>query len=484
MRDSSDAPGDLRTPQPPPELSSDWYRRMIDLLPMAVYTCEAPSGVITFYNDHAAMLWGRSPKRGDTDQRFCGSFKLWRLDGTLLPHEETPMALALLQGRQFRNEDVVIERPDGSRVTVLVNIDPIRDASGVVVGAVNAFHDVTALKEVERKLRDNEERLRESDRKKDEFLAILAHELRNPLAPIRAGLELIRVSGNSPESVDRVRSMIDRQVGYMVRLIDDLLDVSRINAGKISLQRKPMSIADLVNRAVEANRPVMTSAGLELGLELPEGSLEVLVDQTRFVQVLSNLLHNAMKFTPPGGRVTIRADVSNGAVGAAGWLVIRVADTGTGMTPEMVSRAFDLFTQGEPSPHVMERGLGVGLALARQLVELHGGTIEARSEGPNRGSEFTIVLPIAETVASVDEPLQSAPNRLERRVLIVDDNQDGANALAMLIEVLGGEPRVAYHGCRRPRDLPSLRAGRGAAGHRHARHGWLRGLPSHESARP
>jgi signal transduction histidine kinase/ActR/RegA family two-component response regulator len=288
-----------------------------------------------------------------------------------------------------------------------------------------------------------EVQLLEADARKDEFLAMLAHELRNPLAPIRTGLELIRRGGDTAGAVERVRGMMERQVGHMIRLIDDLLDVSRITSGKIALQRESTSLGSLILSAVEAERAALAAKHIEVSVDLPEDQCVIDVDPTRFAQVLSNLLHNAAKFTNDGGSVRISATITPPTSGAVRHVAISVVDSGIGISPELLPRVFDLFTQGEtgsPQP-----GLGIGLALARRLVELHAGRLEARSEGHGRGSEFLIQLPLA-TAQSVSAKEHADEQRLERRILVIDDNQDAANATALLIEDMGGESRVAYDG--------------------------------------
>ncbi len=289
-----------------------------------------------------------------------------------------------------------------------------------------------------------EEQLREVSARKDEFLAMLAHELRNPLAPIRNGLEVIRRGGDTVEAVERVRGIMERQVGHMVRLIDDLMDVSRITSGKIVLQPEPTFLASLVDSAVDANRGAMTAKHIELSVDLPQGACVIDVDPTRFVQILSNLLHNATKFTSDAGAVSISATITPPSRDGESQVLLSVADSGIGMSPELLPRIFDLFTQGEARSS--QSGLGIGLALARRLVELHGGRLDARSEGEGRGSEFVIQLPLTSThvVAAAERRLDG--DRLERRVLIIDDNEDAANAMAMLIDDMGGEARVAYDG--------------------------------------
>ena len=289
-----------------------------------------------------------------------------------------------------------------------------------------------------------EEQLRESNTRKDEFLAMLAHELRNPLAPIRTGLELIRRSGDTVVAVERVREMMERQVGHMVRLIDDLLDVSRITSGKIVLQREPTPLASVVHSAVEANRAAMADKRIELRVALPPDPCVIDVDPTRFVQILSNLLHNAAKFTNNDGWVCVSATIAPPTSDVMPQVSISVADSGIGISPELLPRVFDLFTQGETRSS--QPGLGIGLALAHRLVQLHAGRLDARSEGPGRGSEFIIHVPLATTQSISSSTTRADEQSLERRILIVDDNQDAANAMAMLVEEMGGDARVAYDG--------------------------------------
>ena len=289
-----------------------------------------------------------------------------------------------------------------------------------------------------------EEQLREASARKDEFLAMLAHELRNPLAPIRTGLELIRRGGDTVVAVERVRGIMERQIGHMVRLIDDLMDVSRITSGKIVLQREPTLLASLVHSAIEANRAAMAAKRIELSVDLPKAPCVIDVDPTRFVQVLSNLLHNATKFTNEGGCVRITATITQAKSDGQPLMSISVVDSGIGISPQLLPRVFDLFTQGEARS--AQPGLGIGLALARRLVDLHGGRLEGRSEGEGRGSEFVIQLPLTVTHSVSATERRTDERRLERRVLIIDDNEDAANVTAMLIEDMGGDARVAYDG--------------------------------------
>jgi PAS domain S-box-containing protein len=306
-------------------------------------------------------------------------------------------------------------------------------------GFVGATVDITERRRAE-------EALREADRRKDAFLAVLAHELRNPLAPIRTGLELLRLAGDKPGTLARVRPVLERQVTHMVRLIDDLLEVSRITSGKIQLQRQPTALGELVQSAVDANRSAIDAAGLTLSVDVPEALCVLDVDPTRFVQVLSNLLHNATKFTGRGGRVTIDAHVNDLISPPA--LTLRVTDTGEGIPARMLPHIFDFFVQGEAGRRPRS-GLGIGLGLAKQLIELHGGSIVAESPGPGGGSSFTITLPVGtwHSMSAVEEPRRAEmPRHVNKRVLVIDDNVDAADTLSALVLEVGGEARTAHDG--------------------------------------
>lgn len=310
--------------------------------------------------------------------------------------------------------------------------------------------DITARKEIEQALREREERLHEHDRRKDEFIAILAHELRNPLAPIRTALELIRVSQDTSNVLEHVRPTMERQVTHMVRLIDDLLDISRITTGKIRLKREHSLLSTLVGTAIEANREALSSGLLELSIDLPEEEVILDVDPARFVQILSNLLNNATKFTDAYGQIGIVAR-AKGAM-----LDLEVADSGAGIAQEALPRVFDLFAQGD-DPSKSSRGLGVGLALARRLVEMHRGSIEAFSAGPGKGSAFRVHLPVVvdgvEEAVYKDESFRMSANH---RVLVIDDNEDSADMMALYMSTMGAESKVAHDGENGLKELESF----------------------------
>ncbi len=715
--------------------SEERYRQLVGLLPVAVYTCDAPSGVITFHNQRAAELWGRTPKLGETDERFCGSFRLWRRDGSLLTHDQTPMAIALRSGQAFRNQDVIIERPDGSRIDVLVNIDPIFDAQGKIIGAINAFQDTTALKSTQEALRASELRyrqifeqsidgvfvatrdgryvdvspsgcemlgmtreevlsstfndvlvpediehipaavaefadgkvhhtewrfkrkdgsvfigevsgrelpdgklqgivrditerkraeaalreserrlaseleamnrlhaltirvmnaqnlttaledvlvnavatcqadfgciqlydartqelemvtqhgfgdefldhfrivrgdegsacsqalkfgerimiddvnvdpafaphrqiaaaagfravqsmplkthdlrivgvlsthfriphrisdrdqrmldlyarlaadmierfriqqsLKEADRRKDEFLATLAHELRNPLAPICNGLQLIRLSASKEAQFEAIIIM-ERQLQQMVRLVDDLLDVARISRNKLELRKEPVDLESVVRSAVETSRPLIEALRHELEISLPAAPIMLEADPVRLAQAFSNLLNNAAKYSEQGSRISLTAEQQDGE------LIVNVRDTGIGIEADKLVRIFEMFVQGDGLEERSQGGLGVGLALVQRLIEMHGGRVEARSEGSGKGSEFILRLPLIVTAApevahTKDEHLRPAM-QLARRILVVDDNRDSAESMAMMLEIMGYDVAMAHDG--------------------------------------
>jgi PAS domain S-box-containing protein len=342
-------------------------------------------------------------------------------------------------------EDIRVVHPDGGVHWLAIRAQVMFEA-GRVKCLTGMATDISDRRFAEDALRRSEQQLKESDRRKDEFLAVLAHELRNPLAPIRTGLELLRLSTDSPDGGARVRGVMERQVNHMVRLVDDLLDVSRINSGSIRLQRQAVTLQSLVSTAIEAHRAALDAGQLRLELQLPPAPLTLDVDPTRFVQVLSNLLHNAIKFTEPGGRIRVAAE-SAAAGGSSPRLQLAVEDSGSGISRELLPRVFELFTQGEPGAQRAPGGLGIGLALARRLIEMHGGSIEAFSGGPGCGSRFVIQLPLPEPIAEPPPSEHAArPPAVDRRVVVIDDNADAADTLALLIEASGGQCRVAYDG--------------------------------------
>jgi PAS domain S-box-containing protein len=294
-----------------------------------------------------------------------------------------------------------------------------------------------------RKLQQAQEALREADRRKDEFLAVLAHELRNPLAPVRNALQILKLPGANAAVIEQARQMMERQVQHLVRLVDDLLDVSRLMRGKVELRPEPVELVTVVARAVETSQPLIDAEGHELLVSLPPEPLWLNGDLVRLAQVVSNLLNNAARYTDRGGKIWLTGHREEGQ------LVIRVRDTGCGIAPEMLGRIFDMFLQADRRTKNAQGGMGIGLTLVKSLVEMHGGSVEAHSDGPGKGSEFVVRLPgWAGRVAS-GEAGDAAPPPIKlpsRRVLVVDDSPDAADSLAMLLRLEGQEVRVAYDG--------------------------------------
>jgi len=290
------------------------------------------------------------------------------------------------------------------------------------------------------------EDLQEADRRKDEFLATLAHELRNPLAPIRNALQIIRLAGDNAQAVELAKDVMDRQLRHMVRLVDDLLDVSRITRGKVELRKERVDLTKIIHSAVETSRPLIEASGHELTLQLAPEPIWLEADLTRLAQVLSNLLNNSARYTKPNGRILLTSERREGEA------LVRVCDNGLGIPEDMLPLVFEMFTQVDRPQERSQGGLGIGLSLVRGLVEMHGGKVEAYSDGPGRGSEFVVRLPLLteeperQEVQAPDGQTQKATAPHARRILIVEDNRDGADSLALLLELMGNNVRTVYDG--------------------------------------
>jgi two-component system CheB/CheR fusion protein len=539
------------------------FRQLLAKMPAAAYTCDA-EGLITYFNERAAELWGREPKLNDPVDRFCGSFRLFTPSGEPIPHHECWMALALRDAKAYNEQEIAVERPDGSRrialayanpffdergglvgaVNVLVDItdrrraqlarsqlaaivessddaivskdlngviqswnaaaerlfgytaeqavgrhisfiipadraeeenqilarlragervyhfdtvrvrsdgqpihvsltiSPIRDEAGRIVGASKIARDITDRKQAEERIYSLMTQLKEADRRKDEFLAMLAHELRNPLAPLLNALEILKREGGNREAIEQVRSTLERQLGQLVRLVDDLLDVNRISRGKLELRRKRVELASILRQSVEACRPLAEHAKHELNILLPPEPVYLHADSARLAQVFSNLLNNACKYTQPGGRIWLTAERQGSEA------VVHVKDTGLGIPSDKLAGIFEMFTQIDRSLERSQGGLGIGLTLVKRLVEMHGGSVEAHSEGQGRGSEFAVRLPLliegpkAKIPATTVETMPTT----NHRILIVDDNRDAAKSLALLLKIAGNETQTAHDG--------------------------------------
>jgi PAS domain S-box-containing protein len=327
---------------------------------------------------------------------------------------------------------------------------------GAELGLVCYFRDISAQVEARKAVEESREALKEADRRKDEFLATLAHELRTPLAPIHNALQILRLAGRDGAAARTVQDMMDRQVNHMVRLVDDLMEISRITRGKIELRRERSELAAVVGNAVETTRPLIDAAGHLLTVDLGDEPLELDGDPVRLAQVFGNLLNNAAKYTSAGGKITLRA-MRHGAS-----VVVAVRDTGSGIRSEVLPHVFDPFVQGERSYNRTQGGLGIGLTLARNIVMLHGGSIEAHSDGPGQGSELIVRLPLLQhAVEEKSVPLDRPATRIAgRRVLVVDDNVDAAESLGALLRCLGADVYTVHDG---PAALETLRTKRPAA---------------------
>jgi CheY-like chemotaxis protein/nitrogen-specific signal transduction histidine kinase len=301
---------------------------------------------------------------------------------------------------------------------------------------------VTEPKKLRDELRQQAEELRQADRRKDEFLAILAHELRNPLAPLRNGLQVMKLARNNAEAVEQSRAMMERQLAQMVRLIDDLLDMSRISQGKIELRNERVELAKVVQHAVETSRSLVEAGGHELTVNMPSGPIYVDADVIRLAQVFANLLNNAAKYTDRGGQITLTVEQQDGSA------VVSVRDTGVGIPAHMLPRVFEMFTQVDRSLERSQGGLGIGLSLVKGLAEMHGGTVEAHSDGHGMGSEFVVRLPVVLSLTgrARDEAGEGTAATSRRRILVVDDNRDAAISLAMLLRLMGNEAQTAHDG--------------------------------------
>ncbi|MGQ0697669.1 MAG: ATP-binding protein [Panacagrimonas sp.] len=357
---------------------------------------------------------------------------------------DNPALKALSEGIVvgLANHTVLIAR-DGSEHPIDDSAAPIRDEQGQVAGVVLIFRDVTERNRLENELRQNAADLSEADRRKDEFLAMLAHELRNPLAPISNALHVMRSSGGSGTTAATATTMMERQVGQIVRLVDDLLDVSRISRGKIELRKGRIELASVVHHAVEAAGPQFASKDHDLTVTLPSQPVYLDADPARLAQVVGNLLNNAAKFTDPGGRIALTVERGKEHV------AIRVRDSGIGIAAEQLPRIFDLFAQADTSLGRTESGIGIGLSLVKKLVELHDGTVAASSPGLGAGSEFLVYLPIIGQGpdAVPQQPRVGEPGMLPpRRILVVDDNQDSAASMAALLELDSHETHIAWDG--------------------------------------
>jgi PAS domain S-box-containing protein len=396
-------------------------------------------GIVTSWNKGAERVFG-----------YTAAEMVGRPIAILAAHDRRDEMSRVLErvkrGERIEHYDTKRRRKDGTEIAISLTVSPIKDSAGRIMGASKIARDVSERTRLHEALERRTAQLTESDRRKDEFLAMLAHELRNPLAPIRNAVQIIRLKGSAEPMVGQAREMIERQVDHLVRLVDDLLDVSRITRGKINLRREPVELAQIIAAAVESSRPLIDARFHELQVEAPAAALRVEGDLTRLSQVVSNLLTNSAKYTPEGGHIWLIVQEEKGLG------VIRVRDDGVGIAPELLPKVFDLFTQAERTLDRSQGGLGIGLTLVKKLTEMHGGTVEAHSEGAGKGSEFVVRLPLqARTPTAPEGGGPSAeglgrPAPPGRRILVVDDNKDSADSLALLLTLVGNQVRTAQDG--------------------------------------
>lgn len=388
-------------------------------------------GIITSWNKGAERLFGYT-----AEEAVGQSITL------IVPPERRDEEFAILdrlrRGERVEHFETIRQTKGGHLIDISLTVSPLRDSAGRVIGASKVARDITERKKAENALK-------EQDRRKDEFLAVLAHELRNPLAPLRNGLQVLRLAESDVATRASARAMMERQLAHMVRLIDDLLDISRINRNKMELRRSRIQLAEIMSNAAEVARPMIEAAGHEFHMAKPSESILVHADLTRMAQLFGNLLTNSAKYTDHGGRIEFVSErVGDEAV-------VSVRDNGIGIPASALPHIFEMFSQVESGDTRGTGGLGIGLALVKGLVERHGGTVTAHSDGPGKGSTFTVRLPIA---PQIPEPTTSSPASEDTeptaarpwRILVVDDNEDSAHSMAKVLKLLGNEVRTADDG--------------------------------------
>ncbi|MEO5616198.1 MAG: ATP-binding protein [Candidatus Eisenbacteria bacterium] len=414
--------------------SRERLRFVMDSMPQKIFTAR-PDGTVDYFNPQWTEFTGQSSDqirdRGLIQfihpDDFKGNTRAWRQ--------------SIHSGRPFQFEHR-LRRANGKYHWHISRAMPMKDDTGAVLMWVGSVTDIDDQRQTANELRELATELSEADRRKDEFLAMLAHELRNPLAPILNSVLIVRSAGGNTDAIGSALGVMERQVAQMVRLVDDLLDVGRISRGKIDLRVERVDLAAVARQAVEASRPLVNSMNQTLTITLPSVPLMLNADPTRLAQALGNLLNNASKFTPRDGSILLAVEREGEQA------VVRVRDSGIGIAADQLPRIFDIFMQVDHSLERSISGLGIGLTLVKNLVELHGGTVEARSSGIGDGSEFVVRLPALQDAPGLPQPAapESNPPLTARRILVVDDNQDAAATLALVLELKGHETRTVHDG--------------------------------------
>src|SRR5262245_7913127 len=413
------------------------YRTLVESMKEGALTLSADA-VILYCNPHLAEMLGATAG-SITGHHMCDLV-------IAADREECSRMLELAKAMPAEGE-ILLERVDGTSITVHLTLSPLPlegapAVCGVETDLTEHKHNVQ-LRIAQAALRESEARYRQADRQKDEFLAILAHELRNPLAPATNALHILQVKAPPIPELLWAQEVIATQIQRMTRLIDDLMDVSRITSNKLTLRIERVELSKVIEEALTATRPLVEESQQELILAIPPEPILVNADQVRIAQVLSNLLNNAAKYTNPGGRILLRAERQGGEA------VISIKDSGIGIPAELLPRIFDMFMQGDRTLTRRHGGLGIGLTLVKRLVEMHGGSVEVRSEGKDKGSEFTVRVPAVVDPVKPDPESATDDDSLphsHRRILVVDDNELSANSLSILLGMAGNETRTAYNG--------------------------------------
>jgi PAS domain S-box-containing protein len=423
--------------------SEEKFRRIVETANEGIWLLD-DRACVTFANQRMSELIG-----------YGAEEMLGRAKWDFLPARDREWGHQLFERRRAgisEQIDLCFEHKTGRQVWMIMAAKPVIDEHGVFLGTLDMFTDVTERKRLEGELEDRVSELAEADRRKDAFIATLSHELRNPLAPMRNGVALLRELRPGGPEFGSVRALLERQVDQLTRLTDDLLDASRMSRDRLELRREMVELEAVVQNAVETSRPAIEAGGHALEIALPEQPVWLDADPARLAQVFTNLLNNAASYTPRGGLIRLIGTLASDRV------EVVVEDSGIGIEPQHLANVFDLFSQVNTQLDRPKGGLGIGLALVRGLVELHGGTVEARSEGLGCGSAFAVTLPLPrEPRASAPARPQPASSPTARRILVVDDNRDAAESLVLLLKLRGHDVREVHDGPAAVREASAFR---------------------------